>query len=162
MIIIPEENWIEISRVFFDAFEHFWNKGTETQMIELNHRKIEISFFEQELCDPHRFNVVLFRPDVDKIVESSFDQATHDTTEIIQTMYQLAWLTKQPYSFRITTNNCEEEYEQIREILVNVYYDCFEEFSTILVPNSNTKPIAVHTGKYFDGFKLRHYLQNRV
>ncbi len=34
--------------------------------------------------------------------------------------------------------------------------------TTILVPNSNTKPIAVHTGKYFDGFKLRHYLQNRV
>ena len=129
MIIISEENWIEISRVFLNAFEQFWNKGTETQMIELNHRKIEISFFEQELCDPHRFNVVLFRPDVDKILEASFDQATHDTTEIIQMMYQLAWLTKQPYSFRITTNNCEEEYEQIREILFNVYYDCFEEFS---------------------------------
>ena len=33
---------------------------------------------------------------------------------------------------------------------------------TIPVPNSNTKPIAVCTDKYFDRFKLRHYLQNRV
>ncbi len=61
MIIIPEENWIEISRVFLDAFEQFWNEGRETQMIELNNRQIEISFFKQELCYPHRFNVILFR-----------------------------------------------------------------------------------------------------
>ena len=102
MFYFSQEEWIEINRVFLTAFEQFWNEGTELQIIELNHKSIEISFSRQVRLSPHRFHVEIYRRDVDELLETSFDPRTDDTKEIIQMLFQLAWLTKLPYYFRMT------------------------------------------------------------
>ena len=99
-------------------------------MIVLHDRKIVLRFTRGEMFDINgNIDVTLY---CDNSYRAYFDLICQDDPapeEVIQMIQKIGWLTKQPYSFRIKTNDCEEEYAQLRDIMVNLYNDCFEEIS---------------------------------
>ncbi len=120
-MILPEERWIEISRMFIDAYSQFHSEGKVTSWLKLNNRDIEISFLPSDNIDSDLIRVMLYCPEIETILEAYFNLATHDTEEIITMLYKLA---KKPRFFDITkinTNDSEEEYEIIKETLVSAY-----------------------------------------
>ena len=124
-MFLPEERWIEISRSFVDAYALFYKEGKETIWLKLNNRDIEISFFPNDNTDANLIKVMLYCPEIERILETYFDLSTHDTEEIIKMLY---WLAKKPQFLditKITTSDSKEEYEQLRETLVGAYRNCY-------------------------------------
>ena len=124
-MLISEDKWIEISKSFIEAYSLFYKQGKGTNWLKLNNRDIEISFLLSDNNDSNLIKVMLYCPEIERILETSFDLSTHDTEEIIKMLY---WLTQKTHFLditKITTNDSEEEYEQLREALVGAYKNCY-------------------------------------
>ena len=120
-MLLPEERWIEISRMFIDAYSLFHTEGKVTSWLKLNNRDIEISFLPSDNIDSDLIRVMLYCPEIETILEAYFNLATHDTEEIITMLYKLAKKPRFLDITKINTNDSEEEYEIIKETLVGAY-----------------------------------------
>ena len=124
-MLLPEERWIEISRMFIDAYSLFHTEGKVTSWLKLNNRDIEISFLPSDNIDSDLIRVMLYCPEIETILEAYFNLATHDTEEIITMLYKLAKKPRFLDITKINTNDSEEEYEIIKETLVGAYKNCY-------------------------------------
>ena len=124
-MLLPEERWIEISRMFIDAYSLFHTEGKVTSWLKLNNRDIEISFLPSDSIDSDLIRVMLYCPEIETILEAYFNLVTHDTEEIITMLYKLAKKPRFLDITKINTNDSEEEYEIIKETLVGAYKNCY-------------------------------------
>ena len=83
-MFLPEERWIEISKSFIDAYSMFRKEGKETIWLKLNNRDIELSFLANDNSHPDLIRVMLYCPEIERILDTYFDLSTHDTEEIIK------------------------------------------------------------------------------
>lgn len=122
MDFVEREQWIEVCQMFFDAYVKFQIDGTEAHWYECNYRNIEIAFID---CG-YFVKVQLYCPEALRILNGFYGRSEKDTEEIIRKLYWLAWKAYKSNSYVIKATGPEEEYQQLRKILVENYRSCYD------------------------------------
>lgn len=113
--------WIDACQMFFDAYVKFQIDGTEVHWYECNGRNIEIAFSE---CGDW-ISVKLYCPEILKSLGDYFGMSTERNEELISMLCWLIWEAEFPYVYNITTTDSEQEYDLLRDILIEHYKSCY-------------------------------------
>lgn len=119
---MSREEWLELCQRFFEAYADFRVDGTESHWIVRNNRNIEIAFLD---CGD-RLKVKMYCPEVLRSLSGYYGRSTQNTEEIIRMLYWLAWEAGKKQTYVIKTASPEEEYQQLRNVLVNHYRLCYD------------------------------------
>lgn len=122
MEYIEREQWIEACQMFFDAYVKFCIDGTEAHWYECNGRNIEIAFSD---CG-YFLKVQLYCPETLRNLNGYYGKSEKNTEEIIRMLWWLAWEAEKKHTYIIKTAKSEEEYQQLRKILVKNYRLCYD------------------------------------
>ena len=122
MEYIKKTQWIKTCQMFFDAYVKFLIDGKEAHWYECNYRNIEIAFID---CG-YFVKVQLYCPEALRSLNGFYCRSEKDTEEIIRKLYWLAWEADKSNSYVIKATGPEEEYQQLRKILVENYRSCYD------------------------------------
>ncbi len=122
MEYIEKTQWIKTCQMFFDAYVKYLIDGTESHWYECNYRNIEIAFID---CG-YFVKVQLYCPEALRSLNGFYGRSEKDTEEIIRKLYWLAWEADKSNSYVIKATGPEEEYQQLRKILVENYRSCYD------------------------------------
>ena len=122
MEYIERMQWIEVCQMFFDSYAKFQIDGTEAHWYECNYRNIEIAFIDCGFF----VKVQLYCPEVLRSLNGYYGRSAKNTEEIIRMLYWLAWEADKSNSYVIKATGPEEEYQQLRKILVENYRSCYD------------------------------------
>lgn len=124
MEYIEREQWVEACQMFFDAYVKFYIDGTEAHWYVCNYRNIEIAFSD---CG-YFLKVQMYCPETLRSLNGYYGKSERNTGEIIRMLYWLAWEAEKKHTYIIKTANSEEEYQQLRKILVDNYRLCYDAY----------------------------------
>ena len=118
------EKWTGIIQRFLEICIESRLECTEKQWIEINGRKIEVEFIDHDFY----LTVQLYCSEVHRNLRSFYDYASCDTKKIISMILWLAFEAEELRVYDIEANDSEEEYNKLRDILVENYRNCYDAF----------------------------------
>lgn len=115
--------WIEVYQKFFEAYANFRAEGTAKHWIEHNDRKIELAFFD---CGDF-IQVEMYCPNIIRSLCGKYDGLAQNTEELIRMILWLTLDVEELDVYNIKASDSEEEYKELRDILVERYRKCYED-----------------------------------
>lgn len=119
------KKYLEICQEFFEAYIKFRLEGTEEHWIKHNNRNIQINFFDHG----DHVLVELRCSEILRSLSGLYDGSAQKTQELLRMILWLALDVEDLDVYEIKTSDPEEEYNELRDILVEKYRMCYEDTS---------------------------------